>query len=193
MAMDHQWLMHLSTKIEEIGGFLVIWDADNDGVLFRAVFHIACHFLDYFYEVFLWKFSNGLQILPRQLAPGLFIEASSLAIWTNDLPCWQHFVIHHQSTVWCFCSVWELRELQVAMCNQGQSVINLTAIWFISNNATGLLTAVTARASAPRTVVFLLSNTGISTQLATKLKWEANVCKIKGFCQIPVHSYKASD
>ena len=45
--------MHLSTKIEEIDGFLIIRGADNDGVLFRAVFHIACRFLDYFYEVFL--------------------------------------------------------------------------------------------------------------------------------------------
>ena len=114
MAMDQQRLMHLSMKIEEIGGLLVIWGADSGRFLFCAAFHIAHHFLNNFHEVFLWKVSNGLQIFPCQLTPGLFIEASSLAIWNNNLPCWC-IVFHHQSTVWYLYSIQELIELYVAM------------------------------------------------------------------------------
>jgi len=52
---------------------------------------------------------------------------------------------------------------------------------------------VTERASPTHAVMLSLSNVGICTLPATKLKCEANVCKIKGFCQIPVHSYKTLD
>ena len=55
------------------------------------------------------------------------------------------------------------------------------------------LMAVMERASTAHAVMSSLFSTGICIQPAIKLKCKGNVCNMKGFCQIPVHSYKTLD
>ena len=55
------------------------------------------------------------------------------------------------------------------------------------------LMAVMERASTAHAVMSSLFSTGICIQPAIKLKCKGNVCNMKGFCQIPIHSYKTLD